>query len=96
MSPLTTKSRLVNWIIRVHLLFSFLLSLPPSSPSLVSSSLSSLSPSLPLSGSNVCTICEEHQLLAVGTEEGVVECYDPRSNTSVGILDVCSDRWVWS
>ncbi len=40
------------------------------------------------SGSNVCVICEDHQLLAVGTEEGLVECFDPRSNTCVGILDV--------
>ena len=39
-------------------------------------------------GSNVCVICEEHQLLALGTEEGLVECFDPRSHTSVGVLDI--------
>ena len=39
-------------------------------------------------GNNVCVLCEEHQLLAVGTEQGQVECFDPRSNTKVGLLDI--------
>eukprot|EP00118_Oscarella_pearsei_P003857 m.16028 g.16028 ORF g.16028 m.16028 type:complete len:676 (+) comp26690_c0_seq2:18-2045(+) len=37
---------------------------------------------------NVCSINPEHQLLAVGSEEGKVECWDPRSRTCVGVLDV--------
>ncbi|XP_065843371.1 nucleolar protein 10-like [Oscarella lobularis] len=39
-------------------------------------------------GLNVCCINPEHQLLAVGSEEGCVECWDPRSQTRVGSLDV--------
>lgn len=37
---------------------------------------------------NVCEVNPVHQLLAVGTYEGKVECFDPRSNSRVGSLDI--------
>lgn len=36
---------------------------------------------------NVCELNSAHHLLAVGTIDGKVECFDPRSRQSVGILD---------
>uniref|UniRef100_A0A8C5WH34 Nucleolar protein 10 n=1 Tax=Leptobrachium leishanense TaxID=445787 RepID=A0A8C5WH34_9ANUR len=36
---------------------------------------------------NVCDINPAHQLFAAGTAEGKVECWDPRTRSSVGILD---------
>ena len=37
---------------------------------------------------NVCEINEIYDLLAVGTTEGRIECFDPRSKTRAGILDI--------
>ncbi|XP_014086415.2 nucleolar protein 10 [Bactrocera oleae] len=37
---------------------------------------------------NACDINPEHQLLIVGSKEGTVEAWDPRSKTRVGNLDV--------
>ncbi|CAD6997938.1 unnamed protein product [Ceratitis capitata] len=37
---------------------------------------------------NACDINPEHQLLMVGSKEGIVESWDPRSKTRVGTLDV--------
>lgn len=37
---------------------------------------------------NVSAINPEHQLLAVGTQEGKIVCFDPRSRTKVGVLDL--------
>ncbi|XP_036321787.1 nucleolar protein 10 [Rhagoletis pomonella] len=37
---------------------------------------------------NACDINPEHQLLMVGSKEGMVEAWDPRSKTRVGTLDV--------
>jgi len=37
---------------------------------------------------NVCKVNDAHQLLAVGTGDGKVVCFDPRSRASVGTLDV--------
>ncbi|XP_039950902.1 nucleolar protein 10 [Bactrocera tryoni] len=37
---------------------------------------------------NACDINPEHQLLIVGSKEGTVEAWDPRSKTRVGTLDV--------
>ena len=37
---------------------------------------------------NVCEINPVHQMLSVGTKEGKVVCFDPRSRTKVGVLDV--------
>jgi len=37
---------------------------------------------------NVCQTNEHHQMLAVGTNEGKVECFDPRSHSKVGVLDL--------
>ena len=37
---------------------------------------------------NVCEINAKHELLVVGTKEGRVECFDPRSRTRVGVLDI--------
>ncbi|XP_039257742.2 nucleolar protein 10-like [Styela clava] len=36
---------------------------------------------------NVCDINDHHHLLAVGTSDGKIECWDPRSRQRVGILD---------
>ncbi|CAH2246123.1 nucleolar 10 [Pelobates cultripes] len=36
---------------------------------------------------NACDINPAHHLLAVGTAEGKVECWDPRTRSSVGVLD---------
>lgn len=36
---------------------------------------------------NNCTINPVHQLVVVGTKEGRVEAWDPRSRNSVGKLD---------
>lgn len=44
------------------------------------------------SGSNAISLCKEHQLLAVGTEAGRIECFDPRSRSRVGILSVTTDN----
>ena len=44
------------------------------------------------SGSNAISLCKEHQLLAVGTETGRIECFDPRSRSRVGILSVNTDK----
>ena len=44
------------------------------------------------SGSNAITICKEHQLLAVGTETGRIECFDPRSRSRVGLLTATDDK----
>lgn len=38
-------------------------------------------------GSNVCAINPEHRLLTVGTTDGTVEAWDPRSRQRVGKLD---------
>ncbi|CAI7990527.1 Nucleolar protein 10 [Geodia barretti] len=41
-----------------------------------------------------CTVCEinpHHQLLTIGTEQGGVECWDPRSNTRCGQMAVSLD-----
>lgn len=40
------------------------------------------------SGCSSCVLAEEHQLLAVGTDDGRVECWDPRSPVRAGVLDV--------
>jgi ribosome biogenesis protein ENP2 len=40
---------------------------------------------------NVCEINPHHQLLTIGTEQGGVECWDPRSNTQCGQMTVSSD-----
>ena len=37
---------------------------------------------------NVCEVNPVHQLLAVGTYEGKIVCFDPRSRTKVGTLDI--------
>ncbi|XP_062506738.1 nucleolar protein 10-like [Corticium candelabrum] len=37
---------------------------------------------------NVCRLNQEHQLLAVGSDDGKIECWDPRSRSRVGQLDV--------
>ena len=37
---------------------------------------------------NVCEINPVHQLVAAGSTEGRVECYDPRSRSKVGLLDI--------
>ncbi|KXJ07855.1 Nucleolar protein 10 [Exaiptasia diaphana] len=37
---------------------------------------------------NVCDFNPVHQLFAAGTSEGRVECWDPRSRSRVGVLDV--------
>lgn len=37
---------------------------------------------------NVCDISPEHNLLMVGTKEGTVEAWDPRTRTRCAILDV--------
>lgn len=37
---------------------------------------------------NTCDINPVHQLFAAGTAEGRVECWDPRSRSRVGVLDV--------
>ncbi|XP_031569630.1 nucleolar protein 10-like [Actinia tenebrosa] len=39
-------------------------------------------------GINVCDMNPVHQLFAAGTTEGRVECWDPRSRSRVGVLDV--------
>lgn len=39
------------------------------------------------SGLNVCEINPEHQLLTVGTIEGQIEAWDPRSRQRAGLLD---------
>ncbi len=41
--------------------------------------------------SNVCRINPINQLLAVGSTDGKVECFDPRSKSSVGVLDIAKD-----
>ena len=38
-------------------------------------------------GSNVCKINQEHQLISIGTVNGTVEAFDPRSRQRVGRLD---------
>lgn len=43
-------------------------------------------------GSNVCVLCDQHQLLAAGMDNGTVECFDPRSRSRVGVLRVTDDR----
>uniref|UniRef100_A0A336M9U5 CSON011986 protein n=1 Tax=Culicoides sonorensis TaxID=179676 RepID=A0A336M9U5_CULSO len=40
------------------------------------------------SGSNAIEVNPEHHLICVGTHEGTVEAWDPRSRERVGILDV--------
>lgn len=37
---------------------------------------------------NTCDINPVHQLFAAGTAEGHVECWDPRSRSRVGVLDI--------
>ena len=37
---------------------------------------------------NVCEINPVHQMLAIGSIEGKIQCFDPRSRTSIGILDI--------
>lgn len=37
---------------------------------------------------NTCDINPVHQLFAAGTAEGQVECWDPRSRSRVGLLDI--------
>ena len=37
---------------------------------------------------STCVLCDEHQLLAIGTEEGRIECWDPRAHRRVGVLDI--------
>lgn len=42
---------------------------------------------------SACTVCgfnSEHQLLTIGTEEGTVECWDPRSHSHVRRLALAS------
>ncbi len=39
------------------------------------------------SGINACTVNPAHHLLALGTLEGRVECWDPRSRRQAAILD---------
>ncbi|EDO37775.1 predicted protein [Nematostella vectensis] len=39
-------------------------------------------------GMNVCDLNPVHQLFAAGTTEGRIECWDPRSRSRVGLLDV--------
>ena len=39
---------------------------------------------------NCCDINPVHQLLAVGTSQGHVECWDPRSKTRVGQVDIAT------
>lgn len=41
---------------------------------------------------NVCKVNNEHQLLAVGTGDGKVVCFDPRSRANVGTLDVSQHK----
>lgn len=79
LSPLTTKSRYTNNYTAVIIGASQLIII--NNNNLFFSS-----------GSNVCAICDEHQLLALGTEDGLVECFDPRSNTCVGVLDVSGNE----
>ena len=38
-------------------------------------------------GTNKCVLNPVHYLLACGTQEGTVECWDPRSRQRVGMLD---------
>ena len=42
----------------------------------------------------MCVLCDEHQLLAVGSDDGTVQCWDPRSNTRVGLLNVTREGSV--
>jgi ribosome biogenesis protein ENP2 len=44
------------------------------------------------SSCSVCEINPDHQLLTVGTDEGGVECWDPRSHTKCGHLMLASSR----
>jgi ribosome biogenesis protein ENP2 len=39
----------------------------------------------------VCGICPSHELLAFGCENGILECWDPRSRKQVASLDVAKD-----
>ncbi|KAL4235680.1 Nucleolar protein 10 [Mactra antiquata] len=41
-----------------------------------------------------CEFNDHHQLLACGTSEGHVECFDPRSRTRAGILDTALSKHV--
>lgn len=41
---------------------------------------------------NCCDLNPVHQLLAVGTSQGHVECWDPRSRTRVGQVDVATNN----
>ena len=41
-------------------------------------------------GLNACDVSETHGLFGVGTEDGTLECFDPRSRTRVGKLSVCA------
>lgn len=36
---------------------------------------------------NCCALNEEHGLLVVGTESGLVEAWDPRTKSRQGVLD---------
>lgn len=48
-----------------------------------------------VTNSSVCTVCqlnEEHQLFTVGTDEGTVECWDPRSRTRAGCLIISASE----
>ena len=42
-------------------------------------------------GSNVIEMNKEHQLVSIGTTDGKVEAWDPRSRQRVGILDCVAD-----
>ncbi len=41
---------------------------------------------------NVCSINPAHQLLAVGTIHGKIECFDPRSKSRIAALDVADPQ----
>ena len=42
-------------------------------------------------GVNVCGICPIHELLALGCENGMLECWDPRSRSRTASLDIAKD-----
>jgi len=43
-------------------------------------------------GINVCEVNPEHQMLSVGTEDGTIVCFDPRSRTKIGTLSIISQE----
>ena len=41
-------------------------------------------------GLNCCGVSPTHGLFAAGTEDGTVECFDPRARAAVGRVEVCA------